>query len=323
MAILVTGVAGFIGYHVAKRLLSEGENVIGIDNINDYYDINLKQHRLARLQANAKFDFYLIDLTDPIPDIITSTPITHIIHLAAQAGVRYSMTNPGAFTQSNLVGFQNLIHAAKDWQVQNFVYASSSSVYGHEPTPWHEGMSCDSPASLYAATKRCNEIVAASYSTAHRLPTTGLRFFTVYGPLGRPDMFLRHAIKSAAAGEPIKIFCPEGEDMTRNFTYIDDIVDGILAAMHKPQLNEIYNLASREVVSVVQAAKMINYACGGLSKIEYVGYQPGDLLCTEANTEKAQRELGFNPKWKFEDGLAMMIREAIGHRRGPLPGESC
>jgi UDP-glucuronate 4-epimerase len=233
MNILVTGAAGFIGFHLSKRLLAENHHVIGVDNLNDYYDVRLKNERLKQLENNDKFTFYKVDLADSegLNEIFERHPISIVINLAAQAGVRYSLTHPHSYVHSNLVGFVNILEACRHYQVEHLLYASSSSVYGaNTKTPFSTQDSVDHPVSIYAATKKANELMAHTYSHLFNIPTTGLRFFTVYGPLGRPDMAYYTFTKDIIEGNPIKVY--NNGNMRRDFTYIDDIVEGIVKLLN-------------------------------------------------------------------------------------------
>jgi len=305
MNYLVTGCAGFIGYHTCKKLLDQGHTVVGIDNLNDYYDVYLKYHRLGLLKGNFNFykgSIYPIDLEY----LITQKKITRIIHLAAQAGVRYSLMNPDAYVDSNIIGFQSVIEAVKKYQIKHFVYASSSSVYGSNQSPFVETMSCNDPLSFYAATKLTNELTAKAYQNMHGVPSIGLRFFTVYGPLGRPDMAFSKFIDGIKNGKPIQVF--NHGDMIRDFTYIDDITDGIIAAVNQPNdYARIYNLGRGEPVNLMDAIEIIAQKIGKPAILDFQGMQTGDVPSTVANIELARAELGYRPTISIGDGIDRIL----------------
>ena len=306
--ILVTGAAGFIGFHVVQELLSRGQEVIGIDSINEYYDPMLKQQRLKILAKDKNFIFEKIDLCD-YDKLITlfkkHTP-EKVCHLAAQAGVRYSVTHPFAYQKSNNEGFLNVLELSRNYQVSNFVYASSSSVYGsNTKLPFSETDPVDTPISLYAATKRSNELVAHSYSHLYNLPCSGLRFFTVYGPWGRPDMALFIFTKSIIDGTPIQIY-NEGK-MSRNFTYIDDIVDGVIRVLYKPKKYEIYNIGNSKAEKLLDFIEEIEINIGKKAVREYCPMQPGDVVATMADINKI-KSLGYQPKTDIKEGIANFIK---------------
>ncbi len=313
MTILVTGAAGFIGYHVCVALLERDENVIGVDNLNDYYDVSLKESRLELLNKNNKFLFYPIDISDKneMDGMVASHPeIDGIIHLAAQAGVRYSLENPFAYVQSNLVGHVVMLEISRNMKgLKHFVYASSSSVYGgNENLPFSVEDKVDSPISLYAATKKSDELMTHSYSHLYAIPSTGLRFFTVYGPWGRPDMAAFLFTKAILAGEPIKLF--NHGDMKRDFTYIDDIVDGVLAALDNPPQKDgkkapykIYNLGNNKSENLMYFIKILEQVLDKKVKFDLMPMQDGDMKDTYANIDAAANELGFSPKTSLKEGL--------------------
>jgi UDP-glucuronate 4-epimerase len=306
--ILVTGAAGFIGFHVAQKLLSQGQEVIGIDSINEYYDPNLKQKRLKILQNEKNFVFEKLDICDyeKLTALFNKYKPEKVCHLAAQAGVRYSVTHPFAYQKSNNEGFLNVLELSRNNKVSNFVYASSSSVYGsNTKLPFSETDPVNTPISLYAATKRSNELVAHSYSHLYNIPCSGLRFFTVYGPWGRPDMALFIFTKSIIEGTPIQIY-NEG-NMLRNFTYIDDIVDGILRVLNTPKKYEIYNIGNSKAEKLLDFIDEIEKNLGKKAVREYCPMQPGDVVSTMADINKI-RNLGYQPKTDIKEGIANFVK---------------
>lgn len=310
MPIIVTGCAGFIGYHVSLALLHSGHKIIGIDCVNDYYSKALKNHRLHCLSKHKGF---LFDNSNLSYANLKYKNIDTIIHLAAQAGVRHSINKPFDYIDNNINAFQNIIEFARNSGVKKFIYASSSSVYGDEPTPWLESMACNNPASLYAATKKANEMVAESYANLFGLKSIGLRFFTVYGDLARPDMFLSIAAKSAKNKEPINLFCAEGSDMIRNFTHVDDIVSGIISCIKNdiPDTHMIFNLGGHEKISIVETAKKINDFYQNPMGIRFSGKMLGDIGKTEASIGLAKKYLYWSPKVSFDDGLRDFLENRI------------
>jgi UDP-glucuronate 4-epimerase len=305
--ILVTGTAGFIGFHVSNELLSRGSEIIGIDNINEYYDPELKNARLEILKKKSGFKFEKVDICDldSLTSVFKKYKPEKVIHLAAQAGVRYSLTNPFAYQKSNNEGFLNMIELSKNNQITNFVYASSSSVYGNNTKiPFSETDNVDTPVSLYAATKRSNELVAYSYSHLFNLPCSGLRFFTVYGPWGRPDMALFIFTKSIIEGSPIEIF-NEGK-MLRNFTYIDDIVDGIIRVLDTPKKYEIYNIGNSRAEKLLDFIEEIEKNIEMKAIRKYCPMQPGDVVATVADIEKI-KSIGYEPKTNIKEGIARFV----------------
>ncbi len=314
MSVLVTGAAGFIGYHVAHTLLARGEEVYAFDNVNDYYSVELKRARLANLHAFAKFRFHELDISDR--DAVAAAlkghqDTTGIIHLAAQAGVRYSLENPYAYVQANVMAQVVLLEAARTLrQLRNFVYASSSSVYGgNRKQPFSVADRVDQPVSLYAATKRSCELVAESYCHLFRIPAIGLRFFTVYGPWGRPDMAAYLFADAILAGRPIKVF--NHGRMARDFTYIDDIVAGTVAALDRPPEtsppHRIYNLGNHHPEQLEHFIEVIETALGRKAQKEYLPLQAGDVPESYADIDTAQRELGFAPTTPIEVGIPRFI----------------
>jgi UDP-glucuronate 4-epimerase len=306
--ILVTGSAGFIGFHVANALMARGDTVIGYDNVNDYYDVKLKEARLAILEKNDRFTFYRADLADldAMKNVFESHPIDRVCHLAAQAGVRYSLENPFVYEQANCVGFLNIIELSKDHKVKNFVYASSSSVYGgNKKKPFCVEDRVDNPVSLYAATKKSNELTAHVYHHLYDLPCTGLRFFTVYGPWGRPDMALFKFTKAILAGKPIDVY--NHGKMKRDFTYIDDIVAGVLASIDRASDYEIFNLGNSNTVELLYFIECIEKALGKKADKNMMPMQPGDVPETYADIDRSREILGFDPKTNIEEGITKFI----------------
>lgn len=324
--ILVTGAAGFIGFHLSKRLLEDGCRVIGIDNLSPYYDVTLKEARLARLTPFQTFSFYQVDLSEKekIEKIFSSIQFDTVVHLAAQAGVRYSLENPEAYVNSNLVGFIHILEGCRHHGVNHLVFASSSSVYGANTLmPFSVHHNIDHPVSLYAATKKANELMAHTYSHLFKLPCTGLRFFTVYGPWGRPDMALFLFTKAISEGNPIKVF-NHGE-MLRDFTYIDDIVEGVVRVMGRlPEPDptwtgdrpdpgtsyapyKIYNIGNNNPVKLLDFIHIIEKSLGKSAEKEFVDLQPGDVPKTYANIDDLIKDVGFRPRTPIEVGIKRFI----------------
>ena len=323
---LVTGAAGFIGMHTSLRLLARGDQVIGIDNLNDYYDVALKQARLARLQAHANFRFHKLDVADRqgVAELFAAEKPQRVIHLAAQAGVRYSLTNPHAYIDSNLQGFTNILEGCRHHGVEHLVYASSSSVYGgNTALPFSEHHNIDHPVSLYAATKKANELMAHTYSHLFGLPTTGLRFFTVYGPWGRPDMALFLFTKAILAGQAIDIF--NNGNMVRDFTYVDDIVEGLVRIADKPATSNpsfdpanpdpatssapyrVFNIGNSQPTPLMDYISALESALGITAKKNYLPMQPGDVPATAANTDELNAWVGFKPSTPVLQGVASFV----------------
>jgi UDP-glucuronate 4-epimerase len=306
--IFVTGVAGFIGFHVAKALLQRGDRVIGIDNLNPYYEISLKEARLKQILSHSSFTFYREDISDleAVHEIFSHHHIERICHLAAQAGVRYSIQNPFIYEQSNVKGFLNLLEMAREFPVTNFVFASSSSVYGsNKKLPFSIGDTVDTPISLYAATKRANELMAYTYSNLYGIPLTGLRYFTVYGPWGRPDMALFLFTKAILDARPLDIY--NFGNMKRDFTYISDIVDGTISSLDNPFHYELFNLGNSRNVELMELVSVIEEELGKEAKKNYLPIQPGDVPETCADIEKTREMLGFNPKTPLKRGVRKFI----------------
>ena len=326
MKVLVTGVAGFIGFHLAKRLLAEGHKVCGIDNLSSHYDVGLKKARLALLYREPTFDFQLLDLADGpgVNDWVAKQHPDSVVNLAAQAGVRYSIENPLAYVNSNLVGFVNLLEACvRRAQVRHFVFASSSSVYGaNVKVPFSVGDRVDYPISLYAATKKSNELIAHSYSHLHGLAVTGLRFFTVYGPWGRPDMSYYKFVRAIDQDLPIEIY--NNGQMQRDFTFVDDIIEGIVRVMNRPQVKsigdespgavmsnafyKIYNLGNHQPVDLMVFVLLLEQAMGKKAKKVFLPMQPGDVPCTYADMDDIAQDLDFRPSTPIKDGLEQFVR---------------
>ena len=311
MIILLTGTAGFIGFHAAKRLLSEGHKVVGVDNLNDYYDVSLKEARLAELKKHSGFEFHKVDISDheALDAAAKDKGITHILHLAAQAGVRYSLDNPRAYVQANVLGHLNILEFARHSQtVEHIAYASSSSVYGdREDGPFKETDKVRSPASLYAATKLGGEMLAESYQRLYGIPQTGLRFFTVYGPWGRPDMAYFIFTDKIFKGEAITLFAPE--EMRRDFTYVDDIVDVLPKLLQSPPASghEIYNLGNSKPNTLMQLVNAVEAACGQTAEKITLGKQKGDVSNTFADVSTAERDFGFSPKTNLDEGVKRFV----------------
>ena len=316
MSYLVTGAAGFIGFHVCQRLLERGETVIGVDNVNDYYDPTLKEARLSRLTDKPGFRFYRADIADhtAVEDLAGRHPeITRIIHLAAQAGVRYSLVNPYAYTHSNIDGQIAMLEMARHLpRCEHFVYASSSSVYGaNKKLPFAVEDRVDNPVSLYAATKKACELMAHSYSHLYAIPTTGLRFFTVYGPWGRPDMSAFLFVKAILAGKPISVF--NNGDMRRDFTYIDDIVSGVVAVSDHIFTGDgppyrVYNIGNHRSEPLMRMISIIEESLGRKAEIVFEPMQPGDVKETFADIEALRRDVGFEPSTTIDEGIPRFVR---------------
>ncbi|MBF2074611.1 MAG: NAD-dependent epimerase [Synechococcales cyanobacterium C42_A2020_086] len=324
--ILVTGAAGFIGFHLCQKLLAQGYSVVGLDNLNNYYDVSLKQARLAQIQPKPNFQFHLLDLADrpTIAQLFNEQRFDIVVNLAAQPGVRYSLVNPHAYIDSNLVGFTNILEGCRHSAVNHLVFASSSSVYGaNTRLPFSVHDSVDHPISLYAATKKANELMAHTYSHLYGLPVTGLRFFTVYGPWGRPDMALFSFTQAILSGQPIKIF--NHGKMRRDFTYIDDIVEGILRLMQSiPQPNtawssanpdpgtsqapyRIYNIGNNQPVELMHLISVLETCLGKTAIRNLLPLQPGDLIETYADVSDLVRDVGFMPSTPIEVGVERFV----------------
>lgn len=321
MRVLVTGAAGFIGYHLTQRLLADGFQVYGIDNLNEYYDVSLKKARLAQLQSQSGFAFQYLDLSDRagMADLFEANSFDCVVNLAAQAGVRYSLTNPHAYVDSNLIGMVNVLEGCRHHQIQHLVYASSSSVYGINPKiPFATSDNVDHPISLYAATKKANELMAYTYSHLYQIPTTGLRFFTVYGPWGRPDMAYFKFVRAIETGQPIQVY--NHGDMQRDFTYVDDVIEGVVRVMQKPPAADqtashpgaaapykLYNIGNNQPVALGRFIEVIETALGKSAQKQFLPMQPGDVPITYADVEDLMRDVGFRPATSIETGIARFV----------------
>lgn len=326
MHVLVTGAAGFIGYHLSKKLLEDGHSVVGIDTLNDYYNPLLKKARLEQLAPFSQFSFHKIDLADlpALEALFASEKFSHVVNLAAQAGVRYSLSNPHTYVQSNIVGFANLLECCRHMPVEHLLYASSSSVYGlNTHMPFSTADPVNHPISLYAAGKKSNELMAHTYSHLFRIPTTGLRYFTVYGPWGRPDMALYIFTKAILEGKPIPVF-NEGK-MERDFTYIDDIIEGTYAALKKiPTPNPdwsssnpdpasssapytLYNIGNNRPMPLMEFIRILENALGKKAQIDFLPMQPGDVHATYADISPLQEAVNFSPRTAPEEGVAKFV----------------
>ena len=339
-SIIVTGAAGFIGFHLAKRLLAEGRPVLGIDNLNAYYDVQLKMDRLAILRENLHFSFRKLDLaeTNDVLALFQEEKPDVVVNLAAQAGVRYSLVNPYAYLDSNLKGFLNILEGCRHNQVRHLVYASSSSVYGaNTKMPFSIHDNVDHPVSLYAATKKANELMAHTYSALYALPTTGLRFFTVYGPWGRPDMALFIFTKAILAGEPIDIY--NYGKMQRDFTYIDDIIEGVVRVMDRiPQANpdwqggapdpatsfapyKVYNIGNNQPVELLAFIETLERKLGKTALKNFLPLQPGDVPATYADVNDLMADAGFKPATSIDDGIGKFVQWYLQYyKRAPISG---
>ncbi|HEY9673737.1 MAG TPA: NAD-dependent epimerase [Waterburya sp.] len=327
MKVLVTGVAGFIGYHLSQRLLAQDIDVYGIDNLNDYYDVQLKQDRLAQLQPQARFTFERLDLAnrDRILQLFPEQHFDYVINLAAQAGVRYSIQNPFAYVDSNMAGFVNLLEGCRHTQVKHLVFASSSSVYGaNTKIPFAVTDNVDYPISLYAASKKANELMAHVYSHLYNLPTTGLRFFTVYGPWGRPDMAYFKFVQAIEEGRAIDVY--NFGKMKRDFTYIDDVVEGVVRVMHQPPKIQpqastsypeeptskapykLYNVGNNSPVELGTFIEVIEKALGKTAQKKFFPMQPGDVPATYADVDELIKDVGFKPSTSIDEGINRFVQ---------------
>ena len=328
--VLVTGAAGFIGAALSKRLLQRGDRVVGIDNLNDYYDPTLKQARLREIEAAASSDVWRFERMsledgDALMNLCAAEHPSVVVNLAAQAGVRYSLENPAAYIQSNLVGFGHILESCRHNGVGHLVYASSSSVYGgNRNLPFHEGQAVNHPVSLYAASKKANELMAHTYSHLYGLPATGLRFFTVYGPWGRPDMAPMLFARAILAGEPIKVF--NHGRMQRDFTYIDDIVEGVIRCCDKPATanpdfnalhpdpatasapHRLFNIGNSQPTELLRFIEVMEQALGREAVKDFQPMQPGDVVATAADTHALERWVGFRPSTSIETGVNLFAR---------------
>ena len=307
--ILVTGSAGFIGYHLTKSLLNDNYEVLGIDNLNDYYDINLKKSRINELNNYKKFKFEKIDIADRISltNLFNKFIPDKVVNLAAQAGVRYSIENPYAYMDSNLVGFLNIIELCRQNNTQGLIYASSSSVYGNSnEIPFKESNNADKPIALYGATKRANEMIAYAYSQLYNIHTTGLRYFTVYGPWGRPDMAMYIFTKKILDGNKIHVF--NNGKMKRDFTYIDDIISGTRSAIDNNSLFEIFNLGNNKSEDLMKMINLLEIELGKKAKINFKPMQPGDVIESFADIKKSKDILNYYPKTSIKNGIPKFVK---------------
>jgi len=326
MKVLVTGAAGFIGSHVSHILLDRGDTVVGLDNINDYYDVNLKLARLARLEAKPNFSIVKFDLADraAMEALFEKEKFDKVVHLAAQAGVRYSIENPHIYVESNITGFLHILEGCRHHKVQHLVYASTSSIYGaNEAMPFSEHNSANHPLTLYAATKKANELMAHSYSNLFNMPTTGLRFFTVYGPWGRPDMALFLFAKNIIEGKPINVF--NHGNHTRDFTFVDDIANGVVAALdHNAQPNldwdgmnpdpatskapwRVYNIGNNQPVKLMRYIEVLEECLGKKAELNLLPLQAGDVPDTFANADNLIKDVGYKPSTPVEEGVRRFV----------------
>ncbi|HKR64899.1 MAG TPA: NAD-dependent epimerase [Thermoanaerobaculia bacterium] len=327
MKVLVTGAAGFIGSHTAHRLLARGDEVLGVDNLNDYYDVSLKEARVARLREHGGFRLERADIADRdrMASLFAREKPERVVHLAAQAGVRYSLINPHAYTDSNVTGFLNILEGARHNNVEHLVFASTSSVYGaNTKQPFSEHQNVDHPVSLYAATKKANELMAHTYAHLFGVRTTGLRFFTVYGPWGRPDMALFKFTRGILANEAIPVF--NNGQMIRDFTYVDDIVEGVVRALDHPaqpdaQWNgddpdpatsyapyRVYNIGNNEPVLLLDCIAMLEEELGKKARMEFLPIQPGDVVSTMADVSELERGVGFRPHTPLRTGISRFVQ---------------
>ena len=323
MRVLITGAAGFIGAELAAHLMARGDDVVGIDNLNDYYEVSLKEARLERLrgEGGARFRCHRLDFADyaKLEEALAGEKFDRIVHLGAQAGVRYSIENPHVYVQSNLVGHLNMLEIARHRGIEHMVYASSSSVYGgNDKLPFAVEDRADHPVSLYAATKRSDELMSETYAHLYRLPLTGLRFFTVYGPWGRPDMMLWKFTQRILAGEKIPVF--NHGDMYRDFTYIDDIVAGVIACLDHPPADDgaekaggsvkphaLYNIGNHRSEHLMRVIEVLEAACGKKAELEMLPMQPGDVHKTFADIEAIRRDLGYQPTTSVDAGVPAFV----------------
>jgi UDP-glucuronate 4-epimerase len=333
---MVTGVAGFIGFHLVKRLLERGDEVVGLDNLNPYYDVSLKEARLARLQDQGpKIQFRKLDLADRegVAQLFADERPDAVVNLAAQAGVRYSLENPHAYVESNLVGFANILEGCRRWDVGHLVFASSSSVYGaNTKVPFSVHDNADHPVSLYAATKKSNELMAHSYAHLYGLPTTGLRFFTVYGPWGRPDMAYFKFTKAILEGRPIDVY--NYGDMSRDFAYVNDIVEGIVRVIERVPKSDrgwsgdrpdpgssrapyrIYNIGNNSPEGLLRLIEVLEDCLGRKAEKNLLPLQPGDVLATYADVDDLIRDVGFKPETPIEEGIECFVRWYMSYYHG-------
>ena len=326
MTYLITGAAGFIGFHLSKRLLAQGKSIVGVDNLSDYYDVNLKKTRLSELDRNSEFTFYKLDLADRggVENLFSENKFDYVVNMAAQAGVRYSLTNPHAYIDSNIVGFLSILEGCRRNDVKHLVFASSSSVYGaNTKMPFSVHHNVDHPVSLYAATKKSNELMAHTYSSLYSLPCTGIRFFTVYGPLGRPDMALFLFTRAILENKPIDVF--NHGKMKRDFTYIDDIVEGVVRLIDKvPEPDpdwcgddpdsatsyapyRLYNIGNNNPVELMKFIGVLEDCLGKKAEKNFLPMQPGDVPETYADVDDLTEDAGFKPSTPIEEGIKKFV----------------
>jgi UDP-glucuronate 4-epimerase len=338
VSVLLTGAAGFIGFHVATRLLADGQRVVGLDNLSDYYDPTLKQARLDRLTPHPGFVFERVDVSDraAMPDLFDRHRPTRVVHLAAQAGVRYSLVNPYAYVDANLVGFLNVLEGCRHHGVEHLVFASSSSVYGgNTRLPFSVHDNVDHPLSLYAATKKANELMAHTYAHLYGLPCTGLRFFTVYGPWGRPDMALFLFTRAILEGKPIDVF--NHGRMQRDFTYVDDVVEGVVRVLARPPAPDptwsgdqpdpgtsrapyrIYNIGNDRPVELLRYIEVLEGCLGKTAEKHFLPLQPGDVPATQADVSDLARDFGYHPRTTVEEGVARFVEWYRAYYGMPAP----
>ena len=332
MTYLITGAAGFIGFHLSKRLLAQGKSIVGVDNLSDYYDVNLKKTRLSELDANSEFTFYKLDLADRggVENLFSENKFDYVVNMAAQAGVRYSLTNPHAYIDSNIVGFLNILEGCRHNDVKHLVFASSSSVYGaNTKMPFSVHHNVDHPVSLYAATKKSNELMAHTYSSLYSLPCTGIRFFTVYGPLGRPDMALFLFTRAILENKPIDVF--NHGRMKRDFTYIDDIVEGVVRLIDRVSEPDpgwsgedpdsatsyapyrLYNIGNNNPVELTKFIAVLENCLGKKAEKNLLPMQPGDVPETFADVNDLAEDVGFKPSTPIEEGIKKFVEWYKGY----------
>jgi UDP-glucuronate 4-epimerase len=332
MTYLITGAAGFIGFYLSKRLLAQGKSVVGVDNLSDYYDVNLKKTRLSELEGNSEFTFYKLDLADrgAVENLFSKNKFDYVVNMAAQAGVRYSLTNPHSYIDSNIVGFLNILEGCRRNDVKHLVFASSSSVYGaNTKMPFSVHHNVDHPVSLYAATKKSNELMAHTYSSLYKLPCTGIRFFTVYGPLGRPDMALFLFTRAILENKPIDVF--NHGRMKRDFTYIDDIVEGVVRLIDRVSEPDpgwsgedpdsatsyapyrLYNIGNNNPVELTKFIAVLENCLGKKAEKNLLPMQPGDVPETFADVNDLAEDVGFKPSTPIEEGIKKFVEWYKGY----------
>lgn len=303
--VLITGAAGFIGYHLAERLLAQGRSVVGVDNLDPYYSVALKRARLKQLSRHPGWRFVQADVVDSAGELFQNVAPARVVHLAAQAGIRHSLQDPEAFVRDNLVGFFSVLEASKTAGIQHLVYASSSSVYGADPLPFREDARADAPLNLYAATKRSNELMAHAYGTLNGFACTGLRLFTVYGPWGRPDMALYKFTRKILAGEPLPVF-GHGQ-MQRDFSYVSDVVEAILAVLGHPNGVQVYNVGGNQPVGLMELIATLESSLGRKADLEMLTMQPGDAPATRADAQALLLATGHRPSVGLKEGVQRFV----------------